>query len=217
MSHYLRMLDRVDALVHDDGVDLTAPVPACPSWNAWETVCHAAAVVIDAGNGITPDAMPPTAEWTARQVATHRDRPVDDVVGEWRDGAQKLGPKVLDDLRIPLLLDGLSHEHDVRAAVARPGAQDDPAIPALLDALVPGWGQLLGDLPPIRLDDGSTVRSSGDGDPGLVLRGSPFELLRLLTARRSRAQAEAMVAEGDLDRYADRLTLFDWPEADQPG
>jgi len=71
-------------------------------------------------------------------------------------------------------------------------------------------------VPPLALDDGGTVRSTGEGDPGLVLRGSTFDLLRVLTGRRSRAQAEAMVAEGDLDRYADHLPLFSWPEEDQP-
>jgi hypothetical protein len=212
-SHYLRMVDRVDALVHDD-VDLSVRLQACPSWTAWEAVCHVAANVIDGSQGRIPETLPPSDEWTARQVADHRDRAVDEVVAAWRTATEALGPSIVDDLDIPLLLDAISHEHDVRGAVGRPGAQDDPAIPALLDMLARRWRGLLGDLPPLALDDGTTVRASGDGDPGLVLRASTFDLLRVLTGRRSQAQARAMVVDGDFDRYVDHLTLFAWPHAD---
>lgn len=215
-DHYARMAERVEVLVRDPSVDLSTPVPACPGWTVRDALAHLAGNVIDGSVGRVADTLPPPPEWTARQVADHRDRPVDDVLADWRAAREVLGPQVLDDLRIPLLFDGISHEHDIRAAVGRRGAEDDPAVTALLDAFVPGWGRFLGDLPPIALDDGDTVRTSGDGDPGLVLRGSAFELLRAITGRRSQAQVGAMVVEGDLDRYADRLTLFDWPGADQP-
>jgi len=216
-DHYERMAQRVEALVRDPDVDLARPVPACPGWTAWETFCHLAASVIDGGQGRIPDTIPPSAEWTARQVADHRDRPLDDVLADWRAGREALGPAVLENLQIPLVFDGITHEHDIRAAVGRRGAEDDPTITALLDAVVPAWDGFLGDLPPIALDDGTTVRRSpGDGEPGLVLRGSAFELLRALSGRRSKDQVRAMVVEGDFDRYADRLVLFDWPEEDQP-
>ena len=215
-DHYARLADRVEALVTDPDVDLAAPVPACPGWSAHDAFCHRAAVPIDGAAGRAPDTIPPSDEWTARQVADHRDRPIGDVLADWRAAREVLGD-VLEDLRVPMLFDGISHEHDIRAAVGRPGAQDDPAIPALLDAFVPGWGRRLGDLPPLALDDGTTVRTSrGDGEPGLVVRGTAFELLRAISGRRSKDQVRAMVVEGDLDRYADRLTLFDWPEVDQP-
>lgn len=216
-DHYSRMAERVEALVTDPSVDLSAPVPACPGWSAREAFCHLAANIIDGAAGRMPDTIPPSDEWTARQVADHRDRPIADVLGDWRAAREAAGPELLNDPGIPILFDGISHEHDIRAAVGRRGAEDDPAVTALLDAFVPGWARFLGDLPPLALDDGTTVRTStGEGEPGLVLRGTPFELLRAITGRRSKDQVRSMVVEGDLDRYADRLTLFDWPEADQP-
>ena len=71
-------------------------------------------------------------------------------------------------------------------------------------------------MPALRLvdaDDG-TEFVLGDGDPSATLRVSDYELLRIFSGRRSRAQLDAAGWTGDPTPFVDHLHLFELPVSD---
>ncbi len=110
----------------------------------------------------------------------------------------------------PGFFDALSHEHDIRGALDRPGERDHDDVrlacrllTARLDA-------------PVALElhvGDDVIRPAGADGPALRLRTSAFELVRLRLGRRSRAQVIALDWSGDPAPVVDRLFIFG-PAAD---
>ena len=87
--------------------------------------------------------------------------------------------------------DAVAHEHDIRGALARPGARDSDALILVANSAVGGIGarlagEQLGVLNIALDDDGPT--SVGAGSVEASLRVPRFELVRSLTGRRSMSQ-----------------------------
>jgi uncharacterized protein (TIGR03083 family) len=172
-------------------------VPACPGWSVHHVVAHLAGVVADAlaGNleGVATD------PWTAAQVDARRGRTVDEIVDEW-DAAAPAFEAFLDAIGDPgrqAVLDAVTHEHDIRGALGRPGGREADAVRIGLGFIGPRFVEAAG-------ERGVQVRVVSDHghvygreDAPLTLSGSPFDLVRALTGRRSPDQLRAMAWDGD--------------------
>jgi hypothetical protein len=177
----------------------TVEVACCPGWSAHDVVCHVTAVAEDVLAGRL--AGPPSDEETAEQVARRSSRPTGEVLEDWAG----YEPGIRDLLAAvpvwPLLLDALSHEHDIRAAVGAPGERDRPEIHAGAVSMIERLG---GDDLAITLG-GETY---GSAEAALTLRTSAWEAFRFRLGRRSSRQLAAMDWSGDPSPVLDRLTIF---------
>jgi hypothetical protein len=71
---------------------------------------------------------PPTDEETAAQIARFASSEVAEILGTWSAAAAQLDHMAETAGVEPPLGDITSHEHDVRAAIGRPGARDSAAV-----------------------------------------------------------------------------------------
>lgn len=171
--------------------DADRPVPACPAWTVQQLASHAVGVSADVlADNLTDAGSDP---WTEAQVAARQDRSLADLADEW----DQIGPQVeaaQADGALPaqVVFDQVTHEHDLRDAIDRPGARDHEAVPIGLTFLEAAWPFVVGgyDVPPLRIVTGGTDMVVGD-DAEVTLHLTPFEALRALTGRRSLNQVAA--------------------------
>ncbi len=163
-------------------------VPACPRWTVQQLTSHAVGVSADilAGNIVGAG----TDEWTDAQVQARRGRTLAELADEW-DGT---GPQVEAALAGGLLpaqavFDQVTHEHDLRGAIDKPGAQDTEELRIGLSFVVENWPKAMAaaGLPAVRIVAGTDELVVGE-DPSTTLRLTPFEALRAFTGRRSLGQ-----------------------------
>lgn len=190
--------------------ELDRQVPACPEWTVAELVAHLAGVAADVVNGRVAGASTP--EWTARQVAERRDRPVAENLAEW----QRCGPAIERLLTMRLLTraepgvllrivhDLTQHEADLRGALGA-GRPPQKAWKPMLDQVVARRSRFPGELVVML---GDRELRMGDGKPTAAVEADPYELWRALFGRRSRAQMAAWDWHGDPEPYLDALPVF---------
>jgi uncharacterized protein (TIGR03083 family) len=199
--------ERVSDLLAGSSEVAETPVPACPEWTVREVVAHMVGACEDvlAGNleGVASEA------WTDAQVARHADDELTSLLGLWAE----IGPQ-LDEVT-PLfpkpsaaqfVFDATTHEHDLRAALDQPGARGSEGVRIGAAFLAGGLvrGGAADGLPPLRVETEDAVYEIGEG-AAVVLRASPFELLRGLGGRRSMDQIAAMDWQGDPAPYLRRI------------
>jgi uncharacterized protein (TIGR03083 family) len=190
---------RVTELVLETDPDvLEGPAPATPEWRVRDVLAHLAGVADDVVNGrlegIASDA------WTAAQVEKRRDLSMDELVEDWErwsPGFEQMLAAGPMEITGQALYDAVTHEHDIRHAVGRPGARDS-------DALDHGWQWLVAvraaaGEPAIRFvtEEGEDI--AGVGEPATTVRASRFELVRATTGRRTREEIEAYAWEPEPD------------------
>jgi len=80
-----------------DDAEAGQPVLACPGWRVRDVVGHRVGAAADlvAGNSPTDE------EWTARQVASRRDRPFSAVLDEWDERGPEFEVMLAGDFPIP--------------------------------------------------------------------------------------------------------------------
>jgi len=182
-------------------------VPTCPDWSVHDIVSHLAGGVADALSGNLEGLG--TDEWTAAQVSARRETSTADVLTEWNtqaplmerflDPAGMLGRQAVTDI--------VSHEHDIRTALSRPGARDSDAVriglgfaaTRLIESAEKHGFSLR-----VRSSDGLDL---GPEDASVTLTGDPFELLRATTGRRSIEQLREIGWTLDPDSV---LAAFEW-------
>lgn len=201
---YLDAHHRIDALVRGlDDAEVSAPVPACPGWSVGDVVRHLAASVSWAAEGRLRGL--PTDEDTAAQVAELADVPVPEVLDRWALGAPGFAELLAGADIWPGAIDVVTHEHDIRHAVDRPGARDVDGVRRLADQLLAWWSPSRA--VEVVLPDRS-VRVGADGGDVLRWRTDHFEVLRARLGRRSRAQLSALDWSDDPGPVLDELAVF---------
>jgi hypothetical protein len=143
---------------------------------------------------------------TYRETRAHIDRIASVAADDLFDSP--LGPVLITEV--------VSHEHDIRAALNRPGARDDTAVRAALTRPLQEIDKRIkeGGLPAVRIVLEHGPRILGEGEPVITLTVSSFELLRAVSGRRSRKQIRALDWNGDPGPWLGSLALFGEREDD---
>lgn len=197
---YRATRERVTALVSDlDLAALETPVPACPGWSVRDVVAHLAA---NAAGELT---TPPTEEETAAQMARWSGRGIAEILAVWREAAPKYEETLGASTTVAPLIDIVSHEHDIRAGLCRPGARSSAAVHHCAEWLLASLRTPV----PLRVvvEDAQFQTDRTEGGE-LVLTTSRFEALRWRMGRRSRAQLAAMDWSADPAPVIDYLAVF---------
>lgn len=196
--------DRVTSLVTGlDEAALATAVTACPGWSVRDVVAHLAATADDVGWGRLTGA--PTDEETAAQIARFDGTRLSDIIAAWTDAAAHLDDLAESRGFEPPVGDVTSHEHDLRAALGRPGARDSAAVHYSSDRLLTNLRVPV----PLRVTvEDAEYRSGPEDCAEIFLRTTRFEALRWRTGRRSRRQLAAMDWSTDPADVLDHLYMF---------
>jgi uncharacterized protein (TIGR03083 family) len=185
---YAELRERVTALVGNLAPsELERPAPATPGWRVRDVLAHMVGVTDDIVNGRFDGIA--TDPWTAAQVDKRREVAIAELLGDWDDYGPQF-EKLLGDAPAEIagqaLFDAMTHEQDVRHAVARPGARDG-------DVMTLSWSWIVA----ARTSEGAiAIRFvtehdddvAGAGEPRAAVRAPRFELLRAMTGRRTHAE-----------------------------
>lgn len=207
-EHYARSRTRLTALLDDLARDeWDRPAAACPGWRVRDVLAHLAGNVEDAIAGRLSG--PPSESQTAEQVARHLDDEPIELLAAWNATAPLFEAAITEMGALPAAVDALTHEHDIRHALDRPGGRDDELVPILARAFLDRVTdvRLVADL------DGVRHEVAGDG-PEVGLRASSFEVFRAAMGRRTRRQVQALGWTGDPTPILEGFFVFG--PADQP-
>lgn len=174
-----RVIDLIDLIPESDA---TRHVPLCPEWTVVDLVSHMVGVPEDilAGRmeGVTTDA------WTRAQVDRHRGDTLATLATAWKELAPDFDvvlPLIPSPVNSQMVMDAVTHEHDLRHAVGLVDAHDSSAVVVAL-----GWAL-----------HSVEARSPGLGESLRESQVPRFELLRSLTGRRSVDQMNALGLAGE--------------------
>lgn len=201
--HYEDTKNCIVDLVSASDNTWSTPVAACPGWSVRDVVAHMTAVAEDWVSGRLAGA--PTDEETAAQVARFSALDTTGILTAWDDAASELARRADSDALKPPLGDIVVHEHDIRAALGRPGARDSDAARSVSDQLL---AMLRTPVPLVVAVEDAEYRSGPKSGSEIRLDTTRFEALRWRTGRRSRAQLAAMAWSGDPTPVLDSLYLF---------
>jgi uncharacterized protein (TIGR03083 family) len=212
---------RVGELVRSlPAADLLVRLPTCPDWTVRDVVGHMTGLMADVrANNLGGLG---TAAWTQAQVDAYADRSLDEVLADWAElatPAEADPAAVMGAASSRLVSDAFSHEHDIRGAVDRPGGRSSQALRVALGVQLEALTTRVAEagLAPLalRCDDGAAFQA-GSGEPGATVRfPTTWELLRAVTARRSRAQLLAYAWSGaQAEQYVPVFFRFAPPEQD---
>jgi len=196
---YRALRERVCVIVRQaDPAALDALAPATPEWRVRDVLAHMVGVNTDILTG-TLDGVASDA-WTAAQVATRHDWPIEQMLEEWVQSASAveanapiLGPAVGQ-----WVYDACTHEHDVRQALGAPGARGSDAVVIGFEWATDRLGDLLDGpgAPGFVLHTEAGTKNIGTTEPRTGVHTSRFEIVRAMTGRRSAAQIEAYGWDG---------------------
>jgi uncharacterized protein (TIGR03083 family) len=195
---YRDLRDRVTALVSGlpaEALDQVAP--ATPMWRVRDVVAHLAGSTADvvAGNleGVASDA------WTQAQVDARLDTPFPEVLAEWTRCGELVEPTIASFpplMRNMLLIDAVTHEHDLRGALGLPGERDGDAMLFAFGGVSRGIGAQRGDSGALRIVHEGGESVVGEGEPTATVRTTRFEVVRAGLGRRSLGQIAAWEWDG---------------------
>jgi uncharacterized protein (TIGR03083 family) len=195
---------------------VAAPLAATPPWTVLDGYRHLAGVCADVLDGTLDGAGSPP--WTAAQLAARRDRSIEEVCDEWAARGPDLDARVAGAGAgmVFVAFDAWTHEQDIRAGTGHQGVRDDELVSSLAPLALATFGARYagGGAPPLGVVLEGEPHTLGEGAPELVLRTTPYEVLRIIFGRRSRAQIEAADWSGDPAPVMDAIHLFDLPERD---
>jgi hypothetical protein len=163
------------------------------------------AVIEDVNGGLLSG--PPDDAWTAGQIARRAGRPTGDVLDEWAELSPPFERLLSSTPVWPALMDAVSHEHDVRAAVGDAGGRDLEVISACGLRLIKAFRDQP-DLAVLKVTvDGDDVLA-GDERGVVHLVTTAWEAFRFRLGRRSLRQIQEMDWTGDPTPILGRLTIF---------
>jgi uncharacterized protein (TIGR03083 family) len=220
------------ATIDDRDDAWSTAVPATPAWTVLDVVAHVTGIAVAAADADLPVEVNLLEQFRDPEVAAARDEFADghvlrrrerspvDVVAEW-DAAE---PRLLERIRIGagdpagipfgydvvLVTDVCVHADDVALALGaapnRGSAASRVAVAGYcfgLDYRIRALG-----LPGLTLRYGAKERTLGGEPVGATLTADPWELLRTLSGRRSRAQIAAMDWTGDPEPYLPLIPAY---------
>lgn len=208
------VIDLVGGLTDEEAA---RTVPACPDWRVRDVVAHLTGIAVDATKGELEGVGSP--EWTQRQVDERRDVPLADLLTEWAgageqiDGALEYFPKTAASLFVG---DTVTHEHDIRLPLKRPGDRDAPAVELAVDGYVRWLGRRLTEreLRPVKVRAEGREWVAGKEEPAIEVEApTVFDLLRALTGRRTRDEIAAFAWSGESGPYLDAFSMYGMPAA----
>jgi uncharacterized protein (TIGR03083 family) len=205
-----------DLVAQTDDEGLARKVPACPDWTLKELLAHVIGVAADSVAGNVSDMG--GDEWTEQQVAERRDRSLEELLGEWKEHATQI-EATLNSIH-PALAGGLigdliTHEHDARGALGKPGARDIETLELPTYTYVRFFGTRVkkAGLEAVEVKAGDVSWAAGAGDAGVSVTGEAFEILRSLTGRRTRDEVRDLDWEGDPEPYLDVFSQYNYTAA----
>jgi uncharacterized protein (TIGR03083 family) len=195
VAAYHGVHERVTALVRSASPSaLEVIAPATPEWRARDVFAHIVGVATDVANGnLAGVASDP---WTAAQVEARRDLPIADLIDEWTATVPQIDTMIMampTSVTGQLIADAVTHEHDLRHALGRPGARDSDALTIAVRWVVGVLGGIYdgaGD-PALRVESETIAMTAGAGEVGATVRASTFELGRAIVGRRTVAEVAA--------------------------
>jgi len=183
--------ERIDALVRTlDASQLATVVTCCPSWNVKDLIGHLTGVLEDRRDGNMPTGS--FGDWTAAQVARHRDEPIESILETWNEAASAGvdGPPSMASLSF----DAVTHEFDLYQALGVAGDRSTHSVRIGAERSLGRMSSMLieGSAPGVSVttEDGTNL-AEGAAQP-LTLETSRYALMRMTTGRMSRRQAESL-------------------------
>lgn len=212
-----RFIDLIRSLA-DDELDRT--IPLTPGWTIAQALAHVCGLNADLAAGLREGLGSP--ERTADQVDSRAGLTAAEICDEWLGHGDTVEAIIADNgfLGHRLAADLLIHLHDVQHAL---GLAIDTEDEATVDAghtyahhTVDRWLDSTGIEVAIDLSDGSWfVPSACFEPPDLVLNATPYDFLRSVSGRRSRAQVEALDWSADPGPLLDHFSPYgELPEVD---
>lgn len=197
---YRDIRGRVTALVTGVPAEaLDQVTPATPMWRVRDVVAHLAGATADvvAGNldGVASDA------WTQAQVDARRDTPIDEVLAEWARCSEVVEPTISAFpplMQSMMLIDAVTHEHDLRGALGLPGEREGEALAFAFHGVSRGIGAQRGESGALHIVHEAGESVVGEGEPTATVHTTRFEIVRAGLGRRSLGQ----IAAWDWDRAA---------------
>lgn len=177
-ASYIELRARVVQLLRTLPVEAgSLPVPHCPDWTVQELAGHILGVPDDIVAGRMENVA--SDAWTQAQVERHRNKTLREIAEALEALSipfDALLPHVPDLARSQMVMDAVTHEHDLRHAVGQPGARQSVAID-----VARSW-----------LENWAEERSSGSIKHFAESGCSSFDVVRMLTGRRSLDQVAAL-------------------------
>jgi uncharacterized protein (TIGR03083 family) len=215
---YTGVRERVRAVVSESDADVW--IPSCPDWNVQQLLSHMAGVATALVNKNRPG--PDVQAWIDEHVTERQGRTVDSLLDEW-DSSNFEGLILSRPAGYGgLLYDVAAHEHDLRAALGRPGGRDSDAIAICLSIqqlLLGSDMAAKGVVGSLSMHGGGCTLSGANGDgPSLSLElvgpDAAWELFRLAGSRRSMKQMRALPWQGELEPFLPALEHLPFPTED---
>jgi uncharacterized protein (TIGR03083 family) len=183
--------DRIDALVRTlNSEQMATVVTCCPLWSVQDLIGHLTGVLEDRRDGNMPTGS--FSDWTAAQVARHRDEPIGSILETWNEVAAASVDK--PPSMASLSFDAVTHEFDLYQALGIAGDRSTDSVRVGAERALGRMSSMLteGAAPGVRVttEDGTNL-AEGGASP-VELETSRYSLMRMTTGRMSRRQAEAL-------------------------
>jgi uncharacterized protein (TIGR03083 family) len=201
---YQASRERIEALVRSLNDDqLATVVTCCPLWSVRDLIGHLTGVLEDRRAGNMPTGT--FAEWTAAQVARHRDEPIESILQTWCElaSASVDAPPSMASLSF----DAVTHEFDLYQALGVAGDRSTDSVRVGAERALGRMSAMLteGAAPGVRVTTEDGTNLAEGGAPPVALETSRYSLMRMTTGRMSRAQAESLGWDGDPAPVLDSL------------
>lgn len=188
---YRASRERIDATVRGlDASQLATVVTCCPLWSVRDLIGHLTGVLEDRRDDNMPTGS--FGEWTAAQVARHRDESVDSLLESWSGATAAAGGE--PSLLASLSFDAVTHEFDLYQALGIAGDRSTQSVRIGAERSLGRLSSMLtaGSAPGVIVttEDGTNL-AEGAQSP-LSLETSRYALMRMTTGRMSRRQAESL-------------------------
>lgn len=192
-----RITDLATALTDEQ---LAGTVPACPAWSVHDLLAHLTGIPEALTGGDFPSGD--MQAWLDGLVEARRGLVAAELLERWAACADATSALVDGGAGL-LLIDIVTHEHDLRGALGQPGGRGAAEVRAViqpeLDALAPGFTEAA--LGALVIDAGGVQWASHFAKPGCTLHVDPWEASRVLESRRTADELRALPATGDIGPY----------------